>query len=129
MHNNRVTQFVVYNQRMDPDAILAKGKAEIVKELNIGHFSQPEQDMIIEKLGEYLMRRVLTKMFDSVTAPEDKAAVEKMIAQDKFLEVRGVVEKYIPDVDGMVKSEAHDGMDEYKRNLEEAIAKEAAAKK
>ena len=109
---------------MTPDDILAKGKEEIVKELNLGHLKPEEQDQIIEKIGEYLMRRVLTKMFDAVTAPEDRSIVEKLVKEENFFGVREIVEKYIKDVDGMVKQEVRDGIDEYKRNVIAAVAKD-----
>ena len=107
---------------MTPDDIIAKGKAEIVKEINIGHLSQAEQDQVIEKLGEYLMRRVLTKMFDAVTKPEDRTAVEKLVAEEKFVDVREIVEKYISDVDKMVQQEVRAGIDEYKSQVTDLIA-------
>ena len=102
---------------MDPNAILAKGKAQLVAELNIGHFSPEEQDAFLEKMGEYLMRRVLTKMFDAVTDPADRKEVEKLIGDQNFLLVRAIVEKYIRDVDTLVQEEARAGLEEYKKEL------------
>lgn len=108
---------------MNPNDIIAQGRSMLITELNIMHLTPEEQDEILEGLGEVLLRRVLLKMFDLLPENE-RDNFGKLLADQKGDEAQAIVQKYIPNSADIIKAELRAGVDEHKRLVTEAVAKD-----
>ncbi|TSC85674.1 MAG: hypothetical protein G01um10148_1060 [Parcubacteria group bacterium Gr01-1014_8] len=111
---------------MDPQQLMAQGREMLVKELNLAHLTEEEQDQILDGLGEVLLRRVLLKMLELMPESERENFGKLFAAQDAE-GMQAVVVKYIPNANDVIKAELRAGIDEHKRLVGEAVARDAAS--
>jgi hypothetical protein len=113
---------------MDLQQLMAQGREMLVKELNLGHLSQEEQEQILEGLGEVLLRRVLLKMLELLPESEQENFGQLFAAED-FRGMQALIEKHIPNSSDVIKAELRAGIDAHKILVNEAVKrrKEAAA--
>jgi hypothetical protein len=96
-------------------------RERIVAELNIGHLASDEQEHVINKVSEVLlkkatfevMRRIPGDVLDELDRLADKEDAEA---------VRTLVRQHVPDVDDVVARAAKEGLDEHKRLVAELVA-------
>lgn len=99
-------------------------RAKIVAELNIGHLSAEEQEQVIGKVSEVLLKRATLALMqripadtldelDRLTDAGDNAAIQKLVAE------------HVPDAEAVVTQAAQEGLAEHKRLVAELVAKGA----
>ena len=111
---------------MDPQQLIAQGRALIVAELNIGHLPQAEQDAIVDGLGEVLLRRVLSKMFELVPETE-RDNLQKLLKEQNGEAAQALIQKHVPNMDDFVRAEIRAGIDEHKHLVLEEVARVGAS--
>ena len=107
---------------MDPQQLIAQGRAMIVAELNIGHLPQAEQDAIVDGLGEVLLRRVLARVYELVPETE-RDNLQNLLKEQNGEEAQALIEKYVPTMDEIIRAEVRAGISEHKRLVVEEAAK------
>ncbi|TSC85676.1 MAG: hypothetical protein G01um10148_1062 [Parcubacteria group bacterium Gr01-1014_8] len=105
---------------------MTQGRAMLIEELNLMHLPELEQNEILDQLGEVLLQRVLLKLLDMLPENE-RDNFGKLFASQDAQGMQAVVSKYVPHVDEVIRAELRAGIDEHKRLVNEAAAKEETA--
>jgi hypothetical protein len=105
---------------LDPEAL----RVQIIKELNIGHLLESEQNQIIEALGDVLLERATYEVMQQI--PESSMAELDILAEhgsDTLLQQK--IREFVPNVEQVVAAAVREGIDEHKRLVAEEVAKES----
>ena len=105
---------------MTPEEI----KKIVIEALNIGHLSPAEQDKILADLGGALMERATYALLMAVP-PEEFARVDALADEGKDAEMVEEIRKLVPNAQEIVENSIKSGVDEYKRLVNEEVAKRA----
>lgn len=106
---------------MDPQTLIAQGRTMLIQELNIGHLTETEQNEILEGLSEMLLRRVLLKLFGLL--PEDQQdRFQRLLQEENGEAAQLLVEKYVPDMQDVVRQELRAGAEIYKTQVQKSTS-------
>lgn len=96
-------------------------RERIVAELNIGHLEPQEQEQVIDKVSEVLLKKATFEVMRRI--PEDALdELDRLAVADDADAVRALVRKHVPDVDTVVADAAREGLEEHKRMVAEMVA-------
>ncbi len=110
---------------MDPQQLMAQGRALMIEQLNIGHLSEEEQNEILDGLGEVLLRRVLLKLVGMLPEAE-RPKFGTLLASQDMSALQELVAKYVPNSTDVIQEELRAGVEEHKRLVAEEVAKRTA---
>ena len=97
-------------------------KKKIVGELNIGHLADVEQEEIVTKLSEVLLKDATLAVMQQIPESEhDK--IDAMVGAGDDTGMQDLVRKYVPNVEQVVAEAVRAGIDEHKRLVTEEVAK------
>ena len=98
-------------------------RKRIVAELNIGHLTDDEQEKVINKVSEVLMKRATLEVMRRI--PEDQLdELDKLTEAEDGAGIQKLGAKYVPNVEEVVTQAAKDGLAEHKRLVTELVAKQ-----
>lgn len=98
-------------------------RKRIIAELNIGHLTNEEQETVINKVSEVLMKRATLEVMRRI--PEDQLdELDKLTEAEDGAGIQKLVAKYVPNVEEVVTQAAKDGLAEHKRLVTELAAKQ-----
>lgn len=94
----------------------------IVAELNIGHLSAEEQQQVIGKVSEVLLKRATLALMQRIPA-EKLDELDRLTAAKDDDGIRKLVAENVPDAEAVVTQAAKEGLAEHKRLVAELVAK------
>lgn len=101
-------------------------KKMVVDALNIAHLTPAEQDKIMNDLGTALIERATYALLMALP-PEDFDRIDKLAEGEKDEEMFEAVQKSIPNGAEIVENAIRSGVEEYKKLVNEEVAKRTAA--
>lgn len=111
---------------MNPHVNAEELRTKIVQELNLGHLSPQEQDAIIGQLGDVLMERATMTLLSKLPSQEVEK-VDQLLAGNMHQEAQALIEKYVPNTQEVIAQAVHEGIEEHKRRVNEAMAEQGGS--
>ena len=106
---------------MNPDDI----KKIVIDALNIGHLTPAEQDKIMNDLGGALIERATYALLMALP-PEDFDRIDKLVEGEKDQEMTEAIQKSVPNAQEIIENAIKSGVEEYKKLVNEEVAKRDA---
>ncbi len=100
-------------------------RSQIVAELNIAHLEPDEQENVINKVSEVLLKKATFEVMRRIPA-DALDELDRLADSDDAEAVRALVKQHVPDVDSVVADAAREGLEEHKRMVAQLMAEQAA---
>lgn len=106
---------------MNPQDIIAEGREKIIAELSLGHLSAPEQDQVLDTLGDALIKRIIVKVL-SLLPDAQKQEFETLFTGEQNDALEKLITTYIPNAREVMLAEVRAGVEDYKKRVNEIVA-------